>query len=346
VLPARHRRLVARVAVVLIAAACGAPTSTATPSPVASPPSSAASARPPAVTDTPAPSASGDAAVPPDPTVFAYDASRPLDPEVTRRREAGDTTVEHVTFGGGDGERVPALFTIPRRADGPTACILLGHGFRGDKSQLPVGDLLARAGFASFGIDARFHGERRDPEVLAAMATEPSLLARMLRETVIDMRRAIDYLETRPECDSSRIGFLGASMGGFVGSLVAGADARVQAPVLLVSGADWPTMLESTEARDFRRVATAGDIAAARAVLDPVDPKHWVGRIAPRPVLMIAGDADAQVPPASARALHAAAREPKQVLWYSGGHAFPAERERTRIVTTIALWLTEHLGGP
>jgi fermentation-respiration switch protein FrsA (DUF1100 family) len=126
--------------------------------------------------------------------------------------------------------------------------------------------------------------------------------------------------------------------------MLAGADERIQAPVLLVSGADWPTMLASTEARLFLAQATPAEIEAAGRLLDPIDPVHWVGRISPRPVLMIAGDADRSVPPESARALHAAAREPKTVVWYHGGHAIPSEAESERVFRTIAIWLVEHLG--
>jgi dipeptidyl aminopeptidase/acylaminoacyl peptidase len=221
---------------------------------------------------------------------------------------------------------------------------VLGHGFRGDKSSLPVGDLLARAGFAAFAIDARAHGERRDDEVLRAVETDAAALERMLRETVTDMRRGVDYLASRAECDPARIGYIGASMGGFLGAMLAGSDERIQAPVLLVSGADWTTMLQSSVARAFRERATPAVIEEARRLLDPIDPIHWVGRISPRPVLMIAGDADTAVPPASARALHAAANEPKTVVWYDGGHTLPGAQERQRILATVASWLVEHLG--
>jgi cephalosporin-C deacetylase-like acetyl esterase len=238
------------------------------------------------------------------------------------------------------------MFATPRGlGDGPFACVVLGHGLRGDKRWPEVFDLLANAGFATFSIDARFHGERRNPDALGQLFTDPSILERMLRETVIDMRRGIDYLETRPECDAGRIGYIGASMGGFLGSLLAGSDERVKAPVLLVSGADWPTMLESTETAEFRRRATPDAIERARRLLDPIDPIHWVGRISPRPVLMIAGDADRAVPPASARALHAAANEPKQVIWYRGGHGLPGGGETRRLMLTIGGWLVEHLGA-
>ncbi len=301
----------------------------------------------PRPTDRPGPASSGSE--PPssaaDPSLFAYDPTVPLSPRVVRSRDTRHARIDQLTFAAADGQRVPALFSRPLTARDPTACILLGHGLRGDKESFRLWDLLAQAGFSSLAIDARAHGERRDPVTLERLATEPRVLERLLRETVVDMRRAIDYLATRSECDPARTGYLGASMGGFLGTMLAGVDERVQAPVLLVSGADWPTMLGSTEAQLFLRGATPQDIREAGALLDPIDPKHWAPLISPRPVLMIAGDADLAVPPAAARALHEAAQEPKTIIWYEGGHALPSGAETERIFGRIALWLVEHLGG-
>ena len=283
----------------------------------------------------------------PPPSTFAYDTGEPLDPRIERRsRTTADARIEWLTYAGGDGERVPALFAVPRDARLPLACVIVGHGFRGDKESFPIWDMLGRVGFATFAIDARSHGQRRDAAVLDQVATDPALLADMLRQTVIDMRRGIDYLATRTECDPERIGYVGASMGGFLGSMLAGADVRVQAPVLLVSGADWETMLGSEVAQRFRREASPQDVERAREVLDPVDAKHWIGRISPRPVLMVNGDRDTSVPPDSARALHRAAREPKQVVWYEGGHAIPSGAERDRVLGIVGLWLLRHLSAP
>jgi hypothetical protein len=49
---------------------------------------------------------------------------------------------------------------------------------------------------------------------------------------VWDAMRAIDYLETRPEVDTKRIGTLGASGGGTTSLLTAASDQRVKAAVV------------------------------------------------------------------------------------------------------------------
>ena len=51
-----------------------------------------------------------------------------------------------------------------------------------------------------------------------------------------------------------------------------------------------------------------------------LDPVAQVGRISPRPVLFVNARRDQRVSPARAEALHAAAGEPKRVLWFDAGH--------------------------
>lgn len=127
-----------------------------------------------------------------------------------------------------------------------------------------------------------------------------------------------------------------------LGALLAGSDTRVQAPVLVVAGGDWRTVL-----RDPRNPwLPAGVIGPAHLndsvhVLDPTDPVHWVGCISPRPVLKVNGDADEVIPVAAADALHNAAREPKQVEWYHGGHS-PQGIEAVMQLAVVSAWVGKY----
>ena len=53
---------------------------------------------------------------------------------------------------------------------------------------------------------------------------------------VVDLRRALDLLETLPQVDGERIGFVGESWGGATGALLAGVDERIKAYVLTYAG--------------------------------------------------------------------------------------------------------------
>lgn len=143
---------------------------------------------------------------------------------------------------------------------------------------------------------------------------------------MIDLRRALDYLLGRGRCEGGEVGYVGLSFGGILGALLAGVDDRVGAAVLVVAGGDWRALVSESELQVLlpegidesspERFEQALDLLDP---VDPVDPVHWIGH-ASGPVLMINGTDDQIVPGASATALHEAAQEPKEVLWYEGPH--------------------------
>jgi pimeloyl-ACP methyl ester carboxylesterase len=68
----------------------------------------------------------------------------------------------------------------------------------------------------------------------------PDLSPMLARETVIewskDLGRSLDYLATRKDIDSSRIGYLGVSQGAADGVILATLEDRIKAVVLLDGG--------------------------------------------------------------------------------------------------------------
>ena len=51
-----------------------------------------------------------------------------------------------------------------------------------------------------------------------------------------------------------------------------------------------------------------------------VDPGEWVGRISPRPVMLINAENDRTFAKESVIALHNLARQPKEIFWTRGAH--------------------------
>jgi cephalosporin-C deacetylase-like acetyl esterase len=279
-----------------------------------------------------------------DRSLLAYERGRPLDARSRRIARGQGLVVERITYRSFDRERVPGLFAHAagaRRAP----CIVFQHGFGASKDTAALAwGSLGGEGVSTLSIDARFHGERArkglgPPEA----ARDPRLLYRAFRETTIDLRRAVDYLERRPECDPRRIGYIGGSFGGMVGALLAGADRRVKAPVLFVGGADWRTILEGSDVflPGVERDPRALRLALRR--LEPLDPERWAPRISPRPVLIAYGTRDRTIVPAAGRALARAAREPKEVLTYTGGHTAVLSSRNARIARAMNGWVLKHL---
>jgi len=286
-------------------------------------------------------SAAPDAA-PPKPDVFDYNARAPLKATTKLAAETDVTRIFKVTFRGAEGQRVPALLGRPKGASGSGPCVLVGHPATGSKEEefSDKADAYAARGVTMLAIDARYHGERQGIGVLRAIARLDTLY-KLFRLTVIDMRRALDYLDSRGLCDPARIGYEGRSMGGFVGSMLIGVDPRIKAGAFLVSGANWRVYLKQSWVMLGGNVSGARLTAAVRK-LDPIDPRHWIGRADGRAVFLAAGRLDDATPIASARALHRAAKKPKEVLVYNGGHDIE-EPHGTRVRRAVAAFLGRHL---
>jgi fermentation-respiration switch protein FrsA (DUF1100 family) len=114
-----------------------------------------------------------------------------------------------------------------------------------------------------------------------------------LRQAVLDLHRCLDALVALDAVDPGRIAYAGLRLGAIVGAPFCALDPRPCAAVLALAGAD----------------PAASDL----------DPCHHVGRIAPRPVLFVNATRDAVVSRERAERLHAAAGEPREVLWFDSG---------------------------
>ncbi|MCS6950939.1 MAG: alpha/beta fold hydrolase [bacterium] len=276
--------------------------------------------------------------------LYAYDRDLPLNAEVTEQQRANGYILYRVQYNSVHDKRVPAWWCLPTTGTPPYPCVLIMHGYGGDKKGLQVlAPAFAQRGISTLAIDAEYHGERKQPE-RDLLSPYPYRNRDALVQTVIDLRRAIDFLQSRREIDAKRIGYIGLSMGGILGGILAGVDERVQAPILIVAGGDWgylfrhsqhPTAVQLRE----KHADLFQNPQKMNEVFGPVDPVNWVARIAPRPLLMINGNGDNIVPRECTERLFAAAREPKEIVWLEGGH-FP---QPDLVLRKVDEWLSKHL---
>jgi len=253
---------------------------------------------------------------------YALPAGQALEATREKLSETDDATLYKVTYRSTNGQTVPALLFLPRRVKTPMPVVMLQHGLNRTKEDMLSDTMkagLVKAGFAGFAIDAALHGERKAPgkEPITAFFSADKT---PIYQTVADLRRGLDYLATVPEVDAKRIGYYGVSMGGMMGALAAGLDPRIRAPVLVLAWGDWGTLMENSDRLKEAASSTLLTPELVRQFMADVDPIYFVGHISPRPVLMQNGKTDRLVPPAAAEPLHKAAKEPKVVRWYPGGH--------------------------
>ncbi len=309
----------------------------------------------------------------------------PLAPDVQTRPADGQTPAgppvqrQRVSFAVQAGERVPALVWKATSAAGRRPVVILMHGTGGSKEDARIVQLahdLAARGFIAVAIDGRHHGERAKPGARAAEYVDAMLRAwqtgrthPFLYDTVWDILRLVDYLETREDVDAARIGLTGISKGGMETYLAAAVDPRIAAavPVIGVQSFRWALEHDSWQSRvgTFQAAidaAAAGagaqvDAAFVRSFYDRVVPGIYtefdapamLPLIAPRPLLVINGDSDARTPIEGVRESAAAAARAYGDAGVPGrfslhlqpktGHEFTAAAQ-TAAVEWFVRWLT------
>jgi len=170
----------------------------------------------------------------------------PLNARIMRTIEKTDYRIEHIVYESQPGFHVTSSLFLPRHLSGKAPLVLYcsGHsdsGYRGGYTRTILN--LVKKGFAVFAWDPIGQGERlqylnksgksavgvgtREHAYMTvqAMLTGSSLT----RHVMWDGIRAIDYLETRPEVDTTRIGATGRSGGGFQSLYIPAFDDRIYA---------------------------------------------------------------------------------------------------------------------
>jgi len=174
-------------------------------------------------------------------SLYRYDPM-PLEPRV----ESVDDPLEHwrterVSFAASYGnERVPALLFLPRNAVPPYQTVVYFPGAGPFFERQPFGPaeaetfwflFLVRSGRAVVLPMYKGSYERHIGSILL-----PHIWRDVMINSGKDLRRAIDYLETRPDVDPDRLAYFGLSMGAGAGPIMTAIERRFKASVLLGGG--------------------------------------------------------------------------------------------------------------
>jgi hypothetical protein len=142
-------------------------------------------------------------------------------------------------------------------------------------------------------------------------------------DTPAALMLALDDLLARPDVDSSQVEAIGVSLGVPFVLIASALDQRVTRVWALHGSGGTFTPLEYS-LREIIPSAPARLVAAGIGTLamsgPRITPERWVGRISPRPFIMINAADDERLPQEAVLSLFRAAREPKELIWLPGAH--------------------------
>ncbi len=239
-----------------------------------------------------------------------FPRSAPLDAETEFTAEEGGLIRERVVFNSEENMSVPCHVLRPAgmAPDGKSPAIICSHG-HGPYGKNPVSgfcstaavrqsidehnynyaEQMASRGFLTIAPDLRGFGERRDGhdpfpgrDPCNVNFIKGAMLGRYpLTLNIWDMKRCVDYLETRGEVDPSRIGMMGLSQGGTMTTFTAAVEPRIKAADIICYINPWSEF-------GIRRANFCGS-QMVPGIYKYFDTDSIAGLIAPRPLLVEMG---------------------------------------------------------
>ncbi len=228
----------------------------------------------------------------------AFPEKTPLNAKITSTVEKDGITVENILYESLPGYYVSASFFRKKEMGDrklPVIVFCSGHSENGYRSGAYQTIMLnyAKKGFAVFAFDPIGQGERiqyRNAGGKAAMGPTHDhsysgagaflLGYSPARYFIWDGIRAIDYLETRRDVDTGRIGIAGRSGGGTQSSYIAAVDERITAAAPECYITTYEMLLKSSGPQDAEQVFLSG-------IANGIDVPDLLHMIAPKPTLVV-----------------------------------------------------------
>jgi cephalosporin-C deacetylase-like acetyl esterase len=260
--------------------------------------------------------------------------TNPLAARITGSFAGTGFRVDKLMFDAMPGQHITANLFVPTTGKGPFPAIILapGHGPNGKASNYVFAASFARNGFVALAYDIAGEGERMEywdamtgrsrgerPTGDHSIAAFQTMLTgdHIARYFINEEMRGIDYLVSRPDVDTARIGAFGCSGGGTATAYVSALDDRVKAAAVACYANDFKHLFAGPGPQDAEQ-SIPGFIAAGLDVPD------WIELAAPKPYAVISTTEDmfpfagAKAAVAEARGFWAAYGKADRVEWFTG----------------------------
>lgn len=241
-----------------------------------------------------------------------------------------------------ENDQIALKITMPSDMIGRVPVVVLLHYYGASDTRLEdsIAKELAKVGIASVLMPLPYHLDRTPKGKLsgelAIQADLDKLKATML-QSVLDIRRTVDWIESRPEFRPDQIGVSGTSLGAMVTALAFAVEDRFAASCYLLGGADvahilWSSSRIVAQRNQLRKMGYNED--KVRAELVDIEPLTYLKLSDIRPSFVIAARYDTVVPPQDSRKLINALGG-SQELWLDTGH-YGGVFVQSKIVRTVS----------
>lgn len=131
-----------------------------------------------------------------------------------------------------------------------------------------------------------------------AIQSDPEKLKAVMTQSVMDARRSLDFLESRPECGRP-LGIYGTSLGAIVSSLAYAVDDRIPNAAFLLGGIDLAKIIWNSsllpQVRDELKLKGYNERRLA-AALEPIEPAYYLKPNRPGRTFIVRARYDTVVP--------------------------------------------------
>ncbi len=180
---------------------------------------------------------------------YNYDPGMASDPEIYGEWPwRGPHVLYKLSYASIREQRVPAYLAIPKETTSEKfPVVVLMHGWnlfwgKNEDWVLEWIPLLTAQGYAVLAPDHFMYGERKKEGGFDHGADRgPYYYRDWMCQSIVDLRRGIDYLESRPDIDPDRIAVFGGSLGGWIGSILAAVEPRIKTAILSVPATEFVT---------------------------------------------------------------------------------------------------------
>jgi len=255
------------------------------------------------------------------------------------------------------------------------AAVVVLHGFGSNKDggiSMAASQLFASLGYITLRFDMRGCGQSQGPRGKV-----------ICLEQVADTQAALDFLQSRPEVDASRMGVMGHSFGAAVAVYTAGVDQRVAACISTGGWGDGEKKFRKQHASDEawkkftdmmaegrRRLAQGESMMVSRYDIVPIQPglrnqlapgsitefpyevvesmfnfraNEVVGKIAPRPLLLVHPSNDTVTPTEQSIDLFAHAGQPTDLHLFANTDHFILGEGNAMVIDLVSSWMRKNL---